>query len=322
MDLPEVSIIMPVFNGGAYLLDAVRSLRRQLPLPGLALPALEIVVVDDGSDDGPTLAALAIVATWPHVVILHNGRSKGPAGARNTGLHAARGAWVAFLDADDLWLPYALAQRWHVAATQAGASWVAGSYRLLRAQADGSFASLAQLAAHADPERDGRQALDATRTVRRLRRPVPALAAECFVIPSTVLMRRALLLAKGGFDERLRRAEDYHLWLQCALDNDLWLLPAPVAYYRIHPASLTHGDAPRFLHEDRMLWLLLGSAAWQPHRPLLMARYDLVMQDHCWFYRGRQRHGQALRCALQWVERRPWHGAAWRELLASGLRRG
>lgn len=322
MDLPEVSIIMPVFNGGAYLLDAVRSLLRQQPLPGLALPTMEIVVVDDGSNDSATLAALATLAAWPRVVILRNVRSKGPAGARNTGLHAARGAWVAFLDADDLWLPYALAQRWHVAATQAGASWVAGGYRLLRAQADGSFAGLAQLTAQGDADHEAAQAMDVTRAVRRLRRPVAALAAECIVIPTTVLMRRALLLAKGGFDERLRRAEDYHLWLRCALDTDLWLLPAPVAYYRIHAASLTHGDAPRFLHEDRMLALLLGSAAWQPHRLLLLARYDLVMQDHCWFYRGRQRHGQALRCALQWIERRPWHGAAWRELLASGLRRG
>lgn len=326
MDTPEVSIIMPVFNaaaGGAYLRQAVRSLLQQLPLPGLALPSMEILVVNDRSDDPATLAALAELADWPCVVILHNDRAKGPAGARNTGLHAARGNWVAFLDADDLWLPYALAQRWHVAATHAGASWVAGGFSLLRARPDGSFADLAQLTAAATAAPGtAPDALAATGAARRLRRPVEMLATECIVIPTTVLMRRDLLLVKGGFDERLRRAEDYHLWLRCALDTDLWLLPTPVAHYRIHGASLTHGDAPRFLHEDRMLTLLLANAAWLPHRPLLMARYDLVMQDHCWFYRGRQRQRAALRCALQWLARRPLHRAAWRELLASALRRG
>lgn len=328
MGAPEVSIIMPVFNagaGGAYLRDAVRSLLRQRPLPGMALPSMEILLVDDNSDELATLGALAVLADWPQVVILHNRRAKGPAGARNTGLHAARGNWVAFLDADDLWLPYALAQRWQVAATHAGAKWVAGGFSLLRARADGSFADFEELTSEAAASPGitaAGPAPAAPGAVRHLRRPVALLAAECIVIPTTVLMRRDLLLAKGGFDERLRRAEDYHLWLRCALDTDLWLLPTPVAHYRIHGASLTHGDAPRFLHEDRMLALLLGHAAWLPHRPLLIARYDLVMQDHCWFYRGRRRQRAALRCALQWVARRPLHGAAWWELLASALRRG
>lgn len=314
MALPEVSIVIPVFNGGAYLRAAVASLLAQQPLPGQVLPACEILVVDDRSDDAHTLSVLDELRGWPRVTVLQSTRSQGPAGARNTGIGAARGDWIAFLDADDLWLPHALGQRWHVAVTHAGASWVAGAFTLLRADAHGNFTEPL-------PSRTGEQAALATTAVRRLRRPVAALAADCIVIPTTVLMRRQLLLAKGGFDERLRRAEDYHLWLRCALDNDLWLLPAPVAHYRIHPASLTHGDAPRFLHEDRMLSLLMDSRRWQPHRPLLLQRYDLVMQDHCWFYRGRRRHGAAVRCALQWLRLRPFKAAAWRELVASGMQR-
>ena len=318
MPLPEVSIIMPVYNGGAYLRDAVLSVLQQLPLGATPLPRYELLVVDDHSDEPLALAVLAEIAGWENVCILHNAHGRGAARARNCGLNAARGDWIAFLDADDLWFPLALAQRWQVTLDHPQACWVAGRIRLLRPGAAG-FASVAQLAPHCP---DAAAAAQAVMAVRQMRRPVAALAAECLVIPTTTLIRRRLLRAKGGFEESLRRAEDYHLWLRCADDTDLWLLPAEVAHYRIHSASLTHGDTPRYLHEDRMLALLLARPGWSVHRALLLTRLDMVMQDHCYFYRGRRRYGSALRCALRWLRRRPLRAAAWKEVLASCLRRG
>jgi glycosyltransferase involved in cell wall biosynthesis len=313
MSLPAVTVVIPVFNSGVFLRDAVRSVLGQQSLPGQALPALEILLVDDRSTDAETIAVLAEQALLPQVSVLRNHHRKGAAGARNTGVEAARGEWIAFLDADDIWFPYALAQRWEVQRRYPEASWIAGKIRLLRPGEDG-FAPLEQLL-EACP-------VVPLLEVQRLRRPVAELARDCIVIPTTTLIRQRLLIARGLFDERLRRAEDYHLWFRCALDDDLWLVPDELAYYRIHGASLTHGDAPRFLWEDSMLLMLLKLPAWQSYRTLLMGRLDMVMQDHCYFYRGRRRYATALACAARWIRLRPFQLAAWKELVASGMRAG
>lgn len=314
MSQPAVSVVIPVFNAGVFLREAVLSVLGQQALDGQPLPVFEVVVVDDRSTDPATREVLAEVGAWPMVSVLRNHHSKGAAGARNTGIEAARGEWIAFLDADDIWFPHSLAQRWQVQRQHPEAHWIAGKISLLRAGADG-FAPLADLTA-ACP------ASPPPAAVQRLRRPVAELARDCIVIPTTTLIRQRLLVAKGLFDERLRRAEDYHLWFRCALDNDLWMVTEEVAYYRIHPASLTHGDAPRFLLEDNMLLMLMNMPAWRSYRALLVGRLDMVMQDHCYFYRGRRRYAAALRCAARWIRLRPFHPAAWKELLASGLRAG
>lgn len=314
-----VSVVIPVYNAGAYLREAVLSVLGQQPLPAQALPGFEVLVVDDHSTDALTPRILDEIGAWPQVTVLRNHRAKGAAGARNAGIDVARGDWIAFLDADDIWFPHALAQRWLVRQRQPQAQWIAGGIRLWRPGQDG-FAPLAQL--QAESGLDDVKAQHLAAAAQRLVRPVQALARECIVIPTTTLIRRRLLERKGLFDERLRRAEDYHLWLRCALDTDLWLVPGQLAHYRIHPASLTHGDAPRFLHEDSMLNLLMRSPGWQPHRPLLLQRLDMVMQDHCYFYRGRRRYASALRCAARWLVQRPLKLSAWKELLASGMRMG
>lgn len=318
MDSPVISVIIPVFNTGPYLLEAVASVLQQRALPGVPLPPLEVVVVDDQSTDAVTLTILAQLAQQaPNVRVLRNSRAKGAAGARNTGINHALGHWIGFLDSDDIWFPYALALRWQVVLAEPDARWIAARFELLRplASAD-STAQFAQgaalLAAHSAPP--------AVEPVRRLERPVAAFTQECMVGIMTVLIRRDLLQAKGQFHEGLPRSEDYHLWLRCALDTDLWLVPVPIAYYRIHAASLTHGDAPRFLHEERMLQMLLQGPEWQPHALLLLRRFDMVMQDHCYFYRSRRRFERSLGYAWHWVRHRPLRLGAWKQLLASGLR--
>src|SRR5712664_390476 len=90
-----ISCIIPVFNGERYLREALDSILAQTHRP------VEIIVADDGSSDGTA----AVVASYgDHVHYLHQPNA-GPAAARNLGLSAARGEFVAFLDADDLWHP-------------------------------------------------------------------------------------------------------------------------------------------------------------------------------------------------------------------------
>ena len=95
MTSERVSTIIPVFNGAAFLADALESVRAQDVAPD------EIVVVDDGSTDG----SAEIASRHPGVRVVAHDTNRGLPAARNTGLAAAVGDVIAFLDADDLWAP-------------------------------------------------------------------------------------------------------------------------------------------------------------------------------------------------------------------------
>jgi len=91
---PRVSVIMPLFNGAAYLTEALESLRAQ------TLPVAEVVAIDDGSTDD----SAAIAARYPFVTVVRKEHS-GIGATLNRGVEAATGDHLAFLDQDDRWLP-------------------------------------------------------------------------------------------------------------------------------------------------------------------------------------------------------------------------
>ena len=97
---PLISVIIPVYNCEKYVAEAIESILAQ------TYPALEVIVVDDGSTDGTG----EIVKSFPQVKYLFQDNA-GTAAARNRGIRAAKGEYIAFLDADDLWLPEKLAQQ-------------------------------------------------------------------------------------------------------------------------------------------------------------------------------------------------------------------
>jgi len=101
MNPPLISCIVPVFNGERYLGEALESILRQTYRP------LEIIIADDGSTDGTA----AVVARYGDQIRYLQQENAGPAAARNLGLSAVRGEFVAFLDADDLWHPEKLARQ-------------------------------------------------------------------------------------------------------------------------------------------------------------------------------------------------------------------
>lgn len=95
-----VSVVVPVHNGERYLDEALRSILGQTYAP------IDLVVVDDGSQDGSVAVA---AAHGTHLRLLRHCAPKGAAAARNLGASSARGVYLAFLDHDDLWLPDKLA---------------------------------------------------------------------------------------------------------------------------------------------------------------------------------------------------------------------
>jgi glycosyltransferase involved in cell wall biosynthesis len=112
VNVPLVSVVIPAYNRKATIGRAVLSILTQ------SINDLEVVVVDDGSHDGTSQAVEEIAKGDPRVRLVRYGSNRGAQAARNSGIKAARGEWIAFLDSDDTWLSSSVQLR--IAAAQSG----------------------------------------------------------------------------------------------------------------------------------------------------------------------------------------------------------
>ena len=174
-DLPQTSVIIPVFNGELFLLEAINSVLTQLELHD------ELLVVDDASTDG-TLALLLGLSDRRLRVLSSNGG--GPSVARNKGISAARGEFIAFLDHDDLW--------------------PIGRHAALRATllADDSIDATAGRIAILE------ESIGTASKYQNLH------GRYCASMPFTCLYRRSLIQKTGYFDETMRFGEDVDYYIR------------------------------------------------------------------------------------------------------------
>ena len=220
---PLVSVIMPNYNCLSYLPRALKSIRLQ------RVQEIEILVVDDGSDDGSLEWLYQGALEDPALRIFETARA-GPAAARNLALQEARGRYVAFLDADDSWLP-----------------------GKLRAQLDFheshpdfmfSFTNYQQIDEAGELLGDGFSVWELFRKEAKsahgfcsMRSPLPSLLMENPVGASTVMARRDMLISCGGFDESLPSAEDLDLWLRMAQEGDVAFSTEETTRYLVRACS-------------------------------------------------------------------------------------
>lgn len=210
-----IAVIVPAWCSEAHLGEALDSVLGQTCLPQ------EILVVDDGS---PGEGAREICEERGDPVQYLRKTNGGPASARNHGVRASRSEWLAFLDADDIWMPDKLALQWAAQEAHPGALLVCSEARLLGGARGGEL------------RRDGQvPALD-----------LPALLTANPIATSSVLLRRSAFEEAGGFceDPALIAVEDYDLWLAVAALGPLLWIPRPLLEYRVHEASLS--SAVRF----------------------------------------------------------------------------
>lgn len=217
MAVPAVSIIIPTHNRQSMLLEAMDSVSAQ------TVRDWELIVVDDGSTE-PVGEAAAGHPARPRV--LRHDRRLGPAAARNAGIRAARGEFVAFLDSDDLWLPTKLER--FLGALEGDRE--TGIY----------YGPMRPISADRAPV-PGR-----TKPCHRGRITEP-LFQSSFVHVPTVVCRRQLLERAGGFDERLPVCEDYDLWLRLSVDEPFGLIEEPLALRRLHANRLSKAHMSRNL---------------------------------------------------------------------------
>lgn len=315
---PDISIIIPVYNTGILLQEAVDSILGQTCPSGGSLPYFEIIVIDDHSNDPITLNLLANLGQKDsRIKIIKNIRSKGVSGARNTGILAATGEWIAFLDSDDLWLENALVDRWRAVDQYKDAKWVAAHFFLMRPETGIDHQSLKERSPNLYKIIQEDYVL---KRVSVLKHPVELFFKNCAVGILTVMIKRNLILEFDMFDETLFRAEDYHLWLRCAVNNDLYYVPSDVGIYRLRLGSLTRSSKPTFYFEHVMLEKLRSDPEFEPYRKEIRNRMEFVLNDYCYFFRKRGKMKEAAKWALYLIREWPLRLQSWKQLLASTLR--
>jgi glycosyltransferase involved in cell wall biosynthesis len=314
----DLSVIIPCHNAAPYIGQAVASVLEQAGLP--AGFELEIVIADDRSNDGATPAVLAELArSYPQVRVVANDGARGPGPARNCAVRHARGRWLAFVDADDWWLPGFLSRGLALIAANPDAQWVVGRYHIVYDPGtqqpgrvvDIAFAEDAATLARAEPVPGG------LRWVRPVGIPVHELALHT----ASTWVRRDLFLSQGGFDERLRNAEDTHLWLRLSAATDLYHVPDMLSVYRRRAGSETNSGRPQNDWDVRAHADLYGDPRFRPVRRQFAARIANGCAEDAWRYRRNGHFGDAVRTAWQGLRYAPGDGRLWRNLLAAAARR-
>jgi glycosyltransferase involved in cell wall biosynthesis len=208
-------VIIPCYNHGHFLGDAIASAQRQHGV------ACEIIVVDDGSTDDTGRVA----AAFPGVRYVRQ-RNAGLSAARNTGLVAATGPYLVFLDADDRLLPGALA---------------AGVGALTRAP-DAAFA----YGGHVNVDRWGAPLPPSPTVPLGVDPYATLLRGNCIVNPAAVIYRRWVFDRVDAFDTGLTAAEDYDVYLRIAREFRIVEHSSVVVEYRRHSAAMS-ADPARML---------------------------------------------------------------------------
>lgn len=205
---PCVSVIIPTYNRGWILKEAVESVLAQ------DFQNFELIIVDDGSTDNTQDVLDAYINACDACgskIILFKQKNRGVSAARNKGIASASGRYIAFLDSDDLWLPEKLStqvdffkENRDALICQTGEIWIRNGVRV---------------------------------NPKKKHKKVSGMIFEhslslCLVSPSAVMLERGLFDEVGVFDESLPICEDYDLWLRISCRYPIYLIDIPLIQKR------------------------------------------------------------------------------------------
>jgi glycosyltransferase involved in cell wall biosynthesis len=283
---PEVSVVIPSYNYGRYIGGALASVLAQ------TVTNFEVIVVDDQSTDD----TLAVVQSYlgDSRVQLHPIEHSGVAAAKNTGIRLGRAPLIAFLDADDRWLPTKLERQ--LALFEADPELGVGYTRRWLINDHG-------------------QRLEYDQPTLYRGHILEEIFHTNFVCQSSAVVRRDVFEEVGFFDERYPPVEDYDLWLRIARWFRFDYVDEPLVEYRVGHASLStrYGDRllvaleimNRFLHEHGGRDLI---------RPSVVRQARAETYFHLSLAKRQQAPLSALRYNLQGLAHSPSYLPAWKGL--------
>ena len=219
---PTVSVIVPAYKAARFIAESLQSVFAQ------TFPDFEVIVINDGSPDAEELRA--VLAPYRHRIVYLEQGHRGPAGARNTAIRAARGELLGFLDSDDCWLPEFLNEQVTFLKQEPPADLVYSDAVVFGEHISGTPTLM----------QSGRAPNDGPVTLESL------LAERCQVITSATLARKQILIEVGWFDEELLTASDYDMWLRVAHKGATIRYQRKVlARYRLRHDSISHSSRTR-----------------------------------------------------------------------------
>jgi glycosyltransferase involved in cell wall biosynthesis len=224
--MTAITAVIPLYNKARHIAEALQSIQRQ------SVPPVQTIVIDDGSSDGGD----RIVGDMAHPGLLFVRQSNaGPGAARNHGLAVARTPYVAFLDADDIWLPHHLETLGQLIAVHPGLPLYANRLGLMgKDTASGTEAG----------------GVNSSGIIADYAR---AWINGLIVWTCATMVDREAALAVGGFSTEANRGEDLALWLKLTLDQPMAMGSRVGALYRQEASDLTR--QPVSGSDAAMLWI-------------------------------------------------------------------
>jgi len=286
---PLVSVVTATYNMGHYLPQAVNSVLAQ------TYPNVEVVIVDDGSTDD-TPAVCAQFAGNPRVQV-HRKQNGGQASAKNKGVELARGEFVGFLDADDLWKPDKLERQMPLFEGRPNVGVVYSDYEMM----DGEGRPLPKNPTHMHRGRVSGN-----------------LLIENFVSFPSAIVRRECLRKHGAFDAVWGMGIDYDLWLRLSAHYDFDFVPEPTIRYRVWAGQMSTNYRKRFQSAIGIMQRFLDN-----HPQLVPALVVNEAWAHTYVGRGDSvlwnegDRGGALRDYFRALGYRGTYWPAWRAILRS-----
>lgn len=247
----SVSVVIPAYNAAKCIRNAIESALAQTRL------ADEIIVVNDGSTDDTA----AIVNSYAPRVRLLSQENQGPSSARNAGVRAASSEFIAFLDADDQWLPQKTVAQCDAIRSTPGAVLCYTSLLLDDSDMD---------------HPDGSQTIQLAPTTAGL--PYRLRLGNPGILPSCVMLSRAAFFQAGGFPPHLTIGEDWALWLRLIALGPFCVVGEPLTRYRVSNtglsanADLMLADAYSMI-EDSLLAGFTGIPRWLWRKRILSYQF-------------------------------------------------
>lgn len=237
----KISVIIPVYNGEAFIERAINSILEQTLKPS------EIIIVNDGSTDG-TAEKLLSFGNKITVIAIPNG---GVSNARNVGIKACSGDLIAFLDADDVWYKEKLKTEVNVFEKFPEVGFTCCDYFKINTSTNAKVSYFLKYKTNHNYNFDK----------PLIKSAFELLIHENFVgTCSNVVFKRALLNQVGFFDTDLKQAEDYAMWIQFSLVTNFVLIDDQLLEKFTHETNLTNNKLETFIYHELVLTKLKANS--------------------------------------------------------------
>ena len=243
MKMVDVSVIIPCYNAEQFIQNTLDAIINQ------TRPPREIIVVDDGSSD-KTLDILQLYKNKIKVISIEN---SGPSVARNIGIKAATSKYIAFCDADDIWVLDKLENQLH---------YFGKPFIFSASKNFSSFGTPNLVYQHPTPEMLSKK---------------EGILLNNFVTTSSVLVLKSVLEEVGLFDKRFKCSEDWHLWIRIRRLYDFVYIRKPLVKYNLRPHSLSRNYINLFFQTKEVIEDIFSKYA----QDFQIDKID-VLKKHCY----------------------------------------